>query len=61
MGYMVARPFLGVGANAFPQAEGRFSAYGRERQAAGRGVRWAAAHNSFVQVGAEPGVSGLLA
>ncbi len=58
-GYMVDRPLTGVGLAAFPTAEGTISPLA-ERQMFGRGVKWSAAHNSFVQIGAELGVLGLL-
>lgn len=60
MGYMADNPILGVGANAFPIAEGMISEIS-ERQRYGIGLKWSAAHNSFVQIGAELGVPGLLA
>ena len=60
MGYMLRRPALGVGANAFPMAEGMISPLA-SRQEVGQGLKWSAAHNSFVQVGAELGIPGLLA
>ena len=59
VGYMLLHPVLGVGAANFGVAEGTISPLAR-RQEVGRGVRWGAAHNSFVQVGAELGVPGLL-
>lgn len=59
IGYMMSRPILGVGAGNFPTAEGTISPQA-ERQSYGRGVKWQAAHNSFVQVGAELGVPGLV-
>jgi O-antigen ligase len=49
----------GVGLGAFPVAEGTLSPLA-QRQAWGEGVKWSVAHNSFVQVGAELGVAGLL-
>ena len=57
---MFRYPLTGVGVAAFPVAEGTISpiAY---LQKEGIGVRWGAAHNSFVQIGAELGVPGLLA
>jgi O-antigen ligase len=60
IGYMVSNPALGVGLNNFGMAEGMISdkANDRTRQ---RGVKFAAAHNSFVQIGAELGVGGLIA
>jgi O-antigen ligase len=57
--YMEARPFTGVGLAAFPMAEGTLSTLASQ-QSYGRGLKWSAAHNSFVQVGAELGVGGLL-
>lgn len=60
MGYMVHHPILGVGVGAFPVAEGTISPLAA-RQSYGGGAKWSAAHNSFVQVGAELGIGGLLA
>ena len=59
IGYMLQRPMFGVGANNFEVAEGTISPFA-ERQQWGVGVRWNAPHNSFVQVGAEIGVPGLI-
>lgn len=58
IGYMLSNPFTGVGANAFPVAEGTISPLA-ERQQRGIGLKWSAAHNSFVQIGAETGFIGL--
>jgi O-antigen ligase len=58
MSYMVRNPVLGVGVGNFPVAEGTISPMAG-RQEYGVGVRWGAAHNSFVQVGAELGIPGL--
>ena len=60
MGYMISHPITGVGVSAFPVAEGQISPLA-ERQELGIGVKWSAAHNSFVQIGAELGVPGLVA
>jgi O-antigen ligase len=60
IGYMLDNPLLGVGANNFPTAEGTLSPFAARQQYGGRGVRWNAAHNSFVQIGAELGIPGLL-
>lgn len=60
VGYMLARPVLGVGVNDFEQAEGSLSAISEEYAAANRGLKWSTAHNSFVLIAAELGVGGLL-
>jgi probable O-glycosylation ligase (exosortase A-associated) len=59
MGYMIDHPLLGVGMRNFPVAEGTISPQAR-RQERGVGVWWGAAHNTYVQVGAELGFPGLL-
>jgi O-antigen ligase len=59
VGYMLQYPILGVGPGNFPSAEGLLSPHA-DRQQFGIGVRWSAAHNSFVQVGAEVGIPGLI-
>jgi putative inorganic carbon (HCO3(-)) transporter len=59
VGYMLQNPILGVGANNFGAAEGLLSPFAY-RQQFGVGVRWSAPHNSFVQVGAELGIPGLV-
>jgi putative inorganic carbon (HCO3(-)) transporter len=59
VGYMLDHPILGVGPNAFGVAEGTLSPFAA-RQQFGIGVRWNAAHNSFLQAGAELGVPGLV-
>lgn len=58
IGYMLDHPLLGVGPDNFGVAEGTLSPFAK-RQQYGIGVRWSAAHNSFVQVGAELGLPGL--
>ena len=58
IGYMLAYPVFGIGIDNFAKAEGTIS--DKALQANGRGVRWAAPHNSFVQAGAETGVLGLV-
>lgn len=60
IGYMLHRPLTGVGARAFPVAEGQLSPLA-DRQQYGIGLKWSAAHNSFVEIGAELGVLGLIA
>jgi O-antigen ligase len=59
VGYMMRHPLLGVGPNNFRTAEGTLSDFA-DRQQFGVGVRWNAAHNSYVQVGAELGIVGLV-
>jgi O-antigen ligase len=59
LGYMAGHPVLGVGLLNFQVAEGTISPLAKRRER-GRGVRWGAAHNSFIQVGAELGIPGLL-
>ena len=59
IGYMLDRPVFGVGMGNFQTAEGTISPMARARER-GRGVRWGAAHNMFVQIGAELGIPGLL-
>jgi O-antigen ligase len=55
IGYMVANPLLGVGVDAFPFAEG--ASLGNE----GRGIKYSAAHNAYIQIGAELGILGGIA
>ena len=57
--YMLENPILGVGPDNFPVAEGTLSPFA-ERQQWGIGVRWNAAHNAFIQIGAELGLPGLV-
>lgn len=55
--YMIANPLLGVGLHGFETTEGTLSGKRDE----GFGIRFTAAHNSFIQIGAELGVFGLVA
>ncbi len=59
MGYMLSHPITGTGVATFEVAEGTISPLA-ERQNVGIGVRWASAHNSYVEIGAEIGVAGLI-
>jgi O-antigen ligase len=59
VGYMLDQPILGVGPGNFQVAEGTLSPFA-ERQRFGVGVRWNAPHNTFVQIGTEAGIPGLL-
>ena len=56
IGYMLQRPVFGVGVQGFPVADGVLS--GKKNE--GYGIKYSAAHNMFVQIGAELGVLGLL-
>jgi len=58
--YMADHPFFGVGAAAFGAAEGTLSPEAVELRRYGRGFKWMAPHNSFIQIGAELGVGGLV-
>jgi len=60
VGYLEMRPVFGVGLGGFPSAEGMLSEGAKEARAHGHGEKWSEPHNSFVQVGAELGVPGLL-
>ena len=59
IGYMLQHPIFGVGPNNFGAAEGTLSPLA-ERRFFGVGVRWSAPHNSYIQVGAELGIPGLI-
>jgi probable O-glycosylation ligase (exosortase A-associated) len=59
IGYMLQNPILGVGGGNFPTAEGTISPRARAAYT-GRGWKWSVSHNSYVQVGAELGIPGLL-
>jgi O-antigen ligase len=59
IGYMFQNPVLGLGPGNFQTAEGTLAPLAR-RQQFGIGVRWNAPHNSFVQVGAELGIPGVV-
>jgi O-antigen ligase len=60
IGYMTSNPVLGVGFLNFSAAEGMLSSKATDPNRR-RGVKYTAAHNSFVQIGAELGVGGLVA
>jgi O-antigen ligase len=59
VGYMLQYPIFGIGIHNFGRAEGTISTKARHH-VAGTGLRWVAPHNSFVEVGAELGVPGLV-
>lgn len=58
LGYMMAYPVFGIGVGNFSRAEGTISSKARTH-IPGTGIRWTAAHNSYVQIGAEMGPLGL--
>ena len=58
LGYVVEHPALGLGAAAFPVAEGELSAMARRRHELHKDVKWSVAHNSYLQVAAEGGLPG---
>lgn len=61
VGYMLDHPLTGVGIHNFPMAEGTISERARGFvPSSGRGLKWRAAHNSYIQAGSEMGVPGLL-
>lgn len=57
IGFMLTRPLLGVGVANYSVADGTLSG----KKNVGSGIKFMAAHNSFIQVGAELGVMGLAA
>lgn len=56
IGYAMDNPILGVGIGNFGRAEGILSEYSQSKQ--GMGVKWKAAHSSYVQAWAEIGLIG---
>ena len=61
MGYMALNPITGIGVDNFPRAEGTLSDRARA-QAVDKslaGIKWSAAHNSFLEVASETGLVGL--
>jgi O-antigen ligase len=59
LGYMWARPIMGVGAGNFARAEWTLSPLA-QNQFAGVGLQLLAPHSSFIEVGVELGVPALL-
>jgi O-antigen ligase len=57
IGYMITHPVFGTGLNSFETAEGVLGRKANE----GSGIRYTAAHNALVEIGAELGVIGLAA
>jgi O-antigen ligase len=62
VGYMVSNPLTGVGIDNFSRAEATISERAQLRAQTGTpaGLQWRSAHNSFVQVGVEMGLPGLI-
>lgn len=60
IGYLADRPLRGVGARNFSVAEGTLSELSEERREAGRGWKWSAAHNSYLEIAVELGVFGII-
>jgi O-antigen ligase len=60
MNYMLDHPVVGVGVGNFQRAEGLLAEESIVRAQSNLPYRWSAAHNSFVQAGAELGIPGLL-
>jgi O-antigen ligase len=60
LGYMARNPATGIGVGTFGRAEGMISDRARDYRPGMAGIKWSAAHNSFLQVTAEMGIPGLL-
>lgn len=62
LGYMMTNPVTGIGVDNFPRAEGILSAraQAREYDPSLPGIKWSAAHDSFLQAAAEMGLPGLI-
>jgi hypothetical protein len=59
MGYMLSHPLTGIGVGNFGRAEGDMAEQARDVWGSGR-IKWSAAHNSFMEAGAEMGIFGFL-
>ncbi len=59
LGYLADHPLVGVGVNNFSSAEGRLSTIAREMQSRGKGFKWSAAHNSYLETATDAGVGAL--
>jgi O-antigen ligase len=60
MKYMLSYPVFGIGVGNFPRAESTISEIAREADSSTPGIKESAAHNTYVQAGAELGIPGFL-
>jgi O-antigen ligase len=60
IGYMLDYPVFGLGIDNFTMAEGLYSDYAKLAHDLSIGVKWSAPHNSWVEAGAETGITGLV-
>ncbi len=60
MEYMMSRPLTGIGIDNFARAEGTRSERAINWNPTLPGIRWSAAHNSFLQAASEMGVPGMV-
>ena len=60
MEYMMDHPMFGLGIGQFGRAEGTLTSFAQAWNPEQAGIKWSAAHNSYVQAGAELGVPGFL-
>jgi len=57
--YMMRNPVTGIGIDNFGRAEGLISERARNFRVGMAGIKWSAAHNSFLQAAAEMGLPGV--
>jgi O-antigen ligase len=57
-GYLKRNPITGIGLMNFARAEGTLSEAAQEFEMGGAGVKWSAAHNSYLQAVVEMGIIG---
>ena len=57
---MLDYPIFGLGIDNFTMAEGLYSDYAKLAHELNIGVKWSAPHNSWVEAGAETGITGLV-
>ena len=60
LGYMKRYPIFGIGIGNFERAEGTLAQRAADWQPGMPGIRWSAPHNSFLEVGTELGIPGLI-